>query len=103
MYGQRQQILVFEKCIVKIESVTDDHILRAESRARKVTAIGAAKNLDQVFLALEIAHQLMYQLNVLHKTSALRHEGNMYILRRSKLRANDENTVFLGGLVEQNA
>ena len=101
MYGQRQQILVLEKCIVKVESITDDHILRAEGRARKVTAIGTAKNFDQVFLAFEVTHQLMYQLNVHHKASDLRHEGNMHILRRSKLQANDESTVLLWGLVEQ--
>ncbi len=67
MHGKRQQVLVLDESIVKAEAITDDHVLRAENRARKVTAIGAAKDFNQVLFALEIAHQLMYQLNVFHE------------------------------------
>ena len=69
MHGKRQQVLVFDESIVKAEAVTDDHVLRAENCARKVTAVGAAKDFNQVLFALEITHQLMYQLDVFHEIS----------------------------------
>jgi hypothetical protein len=69
MYGKGQEVLVLDESIVKAEAITDDHVLRAENRARKVTTIGAAKDLNQVLFALETTHQLMYQLNVFHEIS----------------------------------
>ena len=69
MHGKRQEVLVFDESIVKAEAITDDHVLRAENCARKVTTIGAAKDFNQVLFALETTHQLMYQLNIFHEIS----------------------------------
>ncbi len=58
---------MFEEDLFEAETVTDDHILRAEYCAREETAVRAAEDLDQVSLPLEVAHQLLNQLNIFHK------------------------------------
>jgi hypothetical protein len=68
---------LLEKSILEAWAVTDDHIFRAEDRARKMTAIWTAENLYQVFTTLEVTQQLVHQLNILHETSNLPNEGDM--------------------------
>lgn len=91
--GERQQVLMPEQNLLKVGTVADNYILRAENRARKVTAIGSAENLDQVFLPFEITHQMMNQLNVFHETpnSSMMETYDLNI--NSKLRAKTINSV----------
>jgi len=96
MYGKGQQILMFEEGIIKVDSITDNHILLAKNCARKVTAIRTAKNFNQVFLTLEVTHQLMYQFNVIHKASSFATCIRPHNSGDSKLRAKDTNTVLQG-------
>ncbi len=61
MHRKGQQFAMPEENFLKTGAVADNNVLRAEDRARKMVAIGPAEDFDEVFLTLEIAHQLMNQ------------------------------------------
>lgn len=79
---------MLEENIFQAETVTYNHIMKAENRAREVTAVGAAKHLYQVFVAFEVTDQLVHQLSVLHKASKPDMKETCHSQDESKLRAN---------------
>ena len=66
LHGQGQQVPVPDENFFKAGSVAYNDILRAEHGARKMAAIWSTEHFDQVFMALDITHQLLNQLNGFH-------------------------------------
>lgn len=52
--------------LLKTDTIADDHISLAEDRPRKVLSVGTEKNLDDILLTLEVAHQLMNRSHIFH-------------------------------------
>lgn len=102
--GKWQQVLMFEKCLFKIKTITDNNILRTEHRARKMTTIGATEHLDQKLIAFNVVHQLMNKLTVFHEISSCSTKRMRRTFEQSKLRANIVNTeIFRSGADTANA
>jgi hypothetical protein len=54
VYGERQQVFMTKQNLVEVEAIADDHIHGTECSASKVTAIGSAVYLDEIFSPLDI-------------------------------------------------